>query len=258
MFRSGEPSGDDPAARERQPACLVRFDRDELGPGLSRSSDPEGEPVGGAADRWARRARPQQRDRLAGERHARPVRVGLRAADRVDRPDDRRRSLGRPDRVRRHGERARRADGDGDVLGAIHAALVPRRRPQGDARRADGEPRLLVHADPADRRGRSEPRRDARRVPAQRRPRAVPRLPRPVPPPPAPGQGRRARGAFGAGGASGHRGAREHAASLRRRCRARRRSSRASRRSWCAARRPVRSRRSTTRACSPGRPATTP
>ena len=220
MFRSGEPLV---TIRRRATATgpSRTLPRHELGPGLSCSANPERKPVGAAADRRAGRARAQQRDRLAGERNARPVRVGLRAADRVDRPDDRRRSVGRPDRVRRHGERARRADGDGDVLGAIHAALVPRRRPQGDARRADGEPRLLVHADPADRRGRSEPRRDARRVPAQRRPRPVPRLPRPVPASPAPGQGCRAGGAFRTGGPSIHRGAREHAASLRCRRRAR-------------------------------------
>ena len=51
--------------------------------------------------------------------------------------DDRGRGDGRADRVRRHGERARRPDGDRDVLGAVHAALVPRQRPQGDACRSD-------------------------------------------------------------------------------------------------------------------------
>ena len=86
---------------------------------------------------------------------------------------------------------------------------------------------------------------------------AVPRLPRPRPPSTATRQGGRNRGALGSRGASGHRRARDDAATLRRRCRARRRSSRRSRRSLSAAASRVRCRRSMTRAFSPGRRTTT-
>ena len=98
-----------------------------------------------------------------------------------------------PDGIRRHGERARRADGDRDVLGAVHAALVPGQRPQGDARGADGDAGLLLFAPAPDRRGGSGSRRHAGRVLPGCRADPLPRLPRPLRPSDAAGQGRRAR-----------------------------------------------------------------
>ena len=64
-------------------------------------------------------------------------------------------------RLRRHGERPHRPDGDGDVLGPLHADLLSRLGVQGRARRADRHLHVLVHAHAARRGGRRpEPRRD--------------------------------------------------------------------------------------------------
>ena len=99
------------------------------------------------------------------------VGVDVFAEHRAHRADDGRRRDRRADRVRGHGQRARRADGDRHVLGALHAPLVPRRDPQGRARGADRHVHLLVLAAPP-RRGSGhlpEPRRQPVRLPARRR-----------------------------------------------------------------------------------------
>ena len=66
--------------------------------------------------------------------------------------------------LRRDGERARGADDDGDVLGPLHAALVPELDPEGGAHRADRHADAVVHASPA-RRGRLRARIWASRSP---------------------------------------------------------------------------------------------
>ncbi len=100
----------------------------------------------------------------------------------------------RPHRVRRHGRRADRADGDRHVLGALHADLLSRRAAQGRARRPRRHLDVLVCAPPAS--GAelgAEPRRDACRIPPLYRGSPLPGVPESLDPPAAPRRGRRAR-----------------------------------------------------------------
>ena len=255
------PSGEDGCRSEerRQPAALVGFGASELGPLVPRSGRPS-RGACGCCRSSAGSSGFRSATRASGSRARRSCRRGwdYSRGHRADGADDGRRGDGRPDRVRRHRDRARRADGDRDVLGAVHAALVPGQRPQGDARGPRGHARVLVRAAAADRRGSPRPRRHARRIPARGRARALPGLPRPLPASPAAGQGGVARRPLRTRSAPRDGRAREHPATLRRPMPSSRRSSPGRRRSSSGARSRARSRRSTTRGCSPGRPATTP
>ena len=108
--------------------------------------------------------------------------------------------------LRRDGERARGADDDGDVLGPLHAALVPELDPEGCAHRADRHADAVVHASPA-RRGRlrAEPGRHDGRAAAVRVRAAVRRLLRRLPAPDAARRGRSARRRRGTEGVRGQR-----------------------------------------------------
>ena len=167
--------------------------------------------MGGPARRW--RARLDLGPRVRRPQRGRgPVRsLGVLGGDGGGRARSRRRRERGPRRVRRHRERPHRADGDGDVLGALHADLLSRLGLQGRARRADRHVHLLVHAH-APRRGgqRAELRRDDGGVVPRARDPPVRDLPRSCDPPAPAGRRRRARReGRPQGAARGARGGRE-------------------------------------------------
>ena len=152
---------------------------------------------------------------------------------------------GCPDRLRRHRQRPRRPDGDEQLLGPLHAPLVPGQgpaRPAGDAGR---DVHLLVHAAGGGR-GELRParRRHRDRRPDGRGPVPLPVLPRPLRPPAAAGRGRSARRDGRQARVRVRRPGGEQAGRARDRARAAG-DRRASRRSSCARAAPARSRRST-------------
>jgi hypothetical protein len=164
-----------------------------VGDRLSGAAVRERQPLAAPAGRRGTRRRPRLDRR---RRAARPAGrdLGLHAGDGDDAPLRGGRLHRRADRLRGHGQRARRADGDGDVLRALHAALVSRRPAEGDARRHRRDADVLVHAAPP-RRGELRPesrRHGGRAVPDGRDP-LLPAVPRPLRASPSAGRRRCAR-----------------------------------------------------------------
>ncbi len=148
-----------------------------------------------------RRARVDPWLRLDGSQLAhRPLDpLGVLGVDRRSRARGRGGGERGPRRVRRHGERAHRADVDEHVLRSLHADLLPRPGLQGGARSLDRHVHVLVHAH-AERRGERRPGLGGDvggGVPRSGDP-DVRGLPGPGDPPAAAGRRRRARRSGGA------------------------------------------------------------
>ena len=140
--------------------------------------------------RLVRRARLDRSVRYLGPVHT----LAVLGVDRRSRACCTGRGQRRSRRLRRHGERAHRADGHRDVLCPLHADLLPRLGVQGGARSPHRSVHVLVHAHA--RRGggrRPEPGRDAGRGLPGARGSALCHLPRPRDPSTPAGGGRRAR-----------------------------------------------------------------
>ena len=155
-----------------------------------------------ALPRPGSRARCNPRLHRLGRRRAPrgAVSVAVLAIDGERSPDLDRRCDSGAHRLRRHGDRARRADGDGDVLGPHPASLVPRPPAEGDPRGSRWHLHVLVLGAPADRRRlRPGPRRDTGRAGGLAVLAGLHRLLRSVHPPAEAGgggRGRRTRSSF--------------------------------------------------------------
>ena len=188
----------------------------DVEPPLPRPPEHPGQPLGVAAAGGPPRRRARRGGRALPGSAGVALGLGVLGGHRADGADHDRRVGRRPDRLRRHGQRARGPDGHRHLLSPVHEALVPRPRPPGRARgqRRHGHVRLLAAAPHRGEPG-ARPRGHVRRIPPRRRAGALPGLLRPGAPPHAPGEGRRARrpgraqdGGEGGRGSPGVRGRR--------------------------------------------------